>query len=121
MSTNPLPPKQNNATQDQLPITNPRVRAPEPPIESLLTEDELSADPVSYPETGEHVPLTPRQERALRYLERKRLRHERVSQQMAMPTVRPAEPITPAPITPLPALLIQTERAQRRKKRIVVR
>ncbi|HZU03221.1 MAG TPA: transglycosylase domain-containing protein [Ktedonobacteraceae bacterium] len=121
MSTNPLPPKQNDATQDELPITNPGVRSPETPIESLLVADELSGELVSHPETGEHVPLTARQERALRYLERKRLRHERVSQQTAVPAVRPVEPITPAPITPLPPLLPQKEHAPRRKKHIVVR
>src|SRR2546425_2152032 len=97
MSTNPLPPKQNDSTQDKLPITNPRVRSPDTPIESLLTESE----PVSHPETGEHVPLTPRQERALRYLERKRVRHERFSQKMATAKVRPAESITPVPLESL--------------------
>ncbi len=120
MSTNPLPPKQNDATQDGFLITNPRVRSPETPIESLLAGDELSAEPALHPVTEEHVLLTPRQERALRYLERKRLRHQHAAQQRVTATVRPTQSITPAPITPLPALQIRTEHPPRRKKRLVV-
>jgi 1A family penicillin-binding protein len=58
----------------------------------------------SVPQTQAEKAVTPRQERALRYLSRKQIRHERVSQQhtaYALPAISPPSETIPAASTPM--------------------